>query len=98
MISEKEKKCVINWKLKFEYYKNCLEVNQLKKEINYQEKNKLAINSLLENHKEFIKNNRLILKSQQKFRSEKYNVFTEEVNKIPLSAKDDKRTQLVNSV
>ena len=98
MISKKEKKCVINWKLKFEYYKNCLEANQLKKEINYQEKNKLAVNSLLENHKEFIKNNTLILKSQQRFRSEKYNVFTEEVNKIPLSAKDDKRTQLVNSV
>ena len=32
-----------------------------------------------------------ILKSQQRFRSEKYNVFTEEVNKITLSTNNDKR-------
>ena len=31
--------------------------------------------------KNSLKNNRLILKSQQRFRSEKHNVFTEEVNK-----------------
>ena len=35
-----------------------------------------------ENHTEFIKNNRLVSKSHQRFKSEKYNVFTEEVNKI----------------
>ena len=50
--------------------------------------------NLRENHKEFIKkNNKLILKSQQRFRGEKYNVFTEEVNKIALSPIDDKRIQ-----
>ena len=32
------KKCVIKRKLKFEDYKNCLEVTQLENEINYQEK------------------------------------------------------------
>ena len=31
--------------------------------------------------KNSLKNNRLILKSQQRFRSEKHNVFTKEVNK-----------------
>ena len=31
----------------------------------------------MENYKEFIKNNRLILKSQQRFRSKKQNVLTE---------------------
>ena len=44
-----------------------------------------------------IKDNRLILKSQQRFRSEKYNVFTEEVNKIALIANDDKRIQSIDS-
>ena len=44
-----------------------------------------------------IKDNRLILKSQQRFRSEKYNVFTEEVNKIALIAHDDKRIQSIDS-
>ena len=33
---------------------------------------------------------RLILKGKQIFRGEKYNVFTEEVNKIALSVDNDK--------
>ena len=48
-------------------------------------------NSLWENHKEFIKNSELILKYQQKLRSKKHNIFTEEVNNIALSINDDKR-------
>ena len=55
------------------------------------------MNSLRENHKEFMKNNNLILKSQQRFKSEEQNVFTEEVNKIALSANDDKRIQSIDS-
>ena len=46
-----------------------------------------------ENHKDFIKNKKLILIEQQRFRSEKHNVFTEDVNNIELSTNDDKRTQ-----
>ena len=34
------------------------------------------------NQKEFIKDNKSILKTQQKLRSERRNVFTEETNKI----------------
>ena len=49
---------------------------------------------LRENKKEFIK---LILKSQQRLRSEKQNVFTEEVKWIALSANDDKRIQTIDS-
>ena len=37
------KKCVIKRKLKFEDYKNCLEVTQLENKINYLEKNKFTI-------------------------------------------------------
>ena len=43
--------------------------------------------------KEFIKNNKLILKSLQRFRSKKHNEFTKEVNKIALSANNDKGMQ-----
>ena len=44
---------------------------------------------LHKNHKEFIKDNKLILKTQQRFKSERHNVFTEEINKIVLSSDDD---------
>ena len=43
------------------------------------------------------KNSWLILKSQQRFRSEKHNVFIEGVNKIKLIANDDNRTQSIDS-
>ena len=75
-----------------------LEVTQLENKINQLEKNKVGVDSLRENHKEFIKNNKLILKSQQKFRSKKHNVFIEKVNKTALSANDDKRIQSIDSI
>ena len=55
------------------------------------------MDNLWENHKELIKNNKLILKSQQSFRSEKH-VFTEKVNKIALSDNDNKRIQWIVSI
>ena len=42
--------------------------------------------------------NKLISKSQQRFRREKHNVFTENVNKIVLSTNDDKRIQTRDSM
>ena len=46
----------------------------------------------------FIKDNKLILKTQQRFRSEKENVFTEEIDKIALNSNDDKRIQSIDSI
>ena len=40
-----------------------------------------------------MKNNKVILKTQQRFKIERHNIFTEEVNKIALSLYDDKRMQ-----
>ena len=79
------KKCIIKRELKFKNYKNCLEATQLENKINHLKKNKTDTDSIVENHKEFIKNNRSILKMQQRFKSERHNVFTEEINKIALS-------------
>ena len=73
----KTKKCVIKRKLKFENYKNSLEVTQLDNRINYPEKKEIKIDSLKEYHKEFKRSNMLILKTQQRLKSEKHNVFTE---------------------
>ena len=46
---------------------------------------------LEENHKEFLKGNRLTLKSKQSFKSKALNIFPEEGNKIVLNTNDDKR-------
>ena len=80
-------------KLKFENYKNCLKA-QFENKVNYLEKNKIECNSI----KEFIKNNKSILKIGQIIKSEMHNVFTEEINKIALSSNDDKRTQSIDSI
>ena len=48
-------------------------------------------------HKEFIRNNKLILKTQQRFKSERH-VFIEEINKIALRSNDDKRTQSIDLI
>ena len=37
-------------------------------------------------------------KSQQRFKSEKHDVYTEEVNKIALSSNDDKRLQTFDRI
>ena len=44
------------------------------------------------------KNNKSILKIQQRFKSERHNLFTEEINKIALSSNDDKRIQSFHSI
>ena len=44
-----------------------------------------------------IRNNKSILKTQQRLKSERH-VFTEEINKIALSLNDDKRMQSIDSI
>ena len=53
---------------------------------------------VLKNHEEFIKNNKSILKTQQRLKSERYNVSTEEINKTALSSNDDKRMESIDSI
>ena len=48
--------------------------------------------------KEFMRNNKSILKIQQRFKSERHNAFIEEINKIALSSNDDKRMQSIDSI
>ena len=42
-------------------------------------------------YKDCLLNNKIILKSQQRFKSERHDVYTDEINKIALSSNDDKR-------
>ena len=50
-------------------------------------KRKLEFN----NYKDCLLNDKAVFKSQQRFKSEKHNVYTENVNKIALSSNGDKR-------
>ena len=43
-------------------------------------------------------NDKIILKLQQRFKSDHHKLYTEEVNKIALSSDDDKRLQTFNRV
>ena len=63
--------CVIKSKLKFENYKNCLEATRLDNKIKYLEKNKINIDSLKENQKKIIRHNKSVLKTQQRYKSER---------------------------
>ena len=46
--------------------------------------------------KDFLKN-KLILKTRQRFKSERYNILTVLINKSALSTNDDKRMQSIDS-
>ena len=90
-------KFVIKRKLKFQDYKDCLEAPQIERKTKYLEKKKINVHSLKEDQKEFVKDNKLILKPQQRLNIERHNVFTKVINKIALSSNDDKRMPSIDS-
>ena len=52
----------------------------------------------LNGYKNCLLNNKIILKSQQRFKSEAHNVYNEENNKIALSCNDNKRLQTFDRI
>ena len=52
---------------------------------------------MFENYKDSLFNDKIILKSQQRFRSDHHRVYTE-VNKTALRSNDDKRLQTYNKI
>ena len=53
---------------------------------------------MFKNYKDSLFNNKTILKIQLRFKSDRHNVYTEEVNKIALSSNDNKRLQIFDRV
>ena len=53
---------------------------------------------MFENYKDCLFNNKTVYRSQKKFRSYYYNVYTEEVHKIALSSNDDKGLQISGKI
>ena len=52
----------------------------------------------LNDYKDCLLNNQIVLKSQQRFKNERHHVYTEEINKIALSSNDDKRLQTFDRI
>ena len=53
---------------------------------------------MVKNYKDCLFNNKIILKSQQRFKSDHHNVYTEQINKIALSSNDDKRLKTFDKI
>ena len=53
---------------------------------------------MFENYKGSLFNNKIILKSQRRFKSDHHDVYTEEVNQIALSSTDNKILQAFDRV
>ena len=53
---------------------------------------------MFKNYKNFLLNDTVILKSQQRFKSDCHKVYTEQINKIALSSNDDKRLQTFDKI
>ena len=53
---------------------------------------------MFENYKDWLFNDKIILKSQQRFKSNHHEVYTQEFNKIVLSSDDDKRLQTCDRI
>ena len=53
---------------------------------------------MFENYKDCLFNNKITLKSQQRFKSDCHNVYTEQINKILLSSNENKRLQTFDKI
>ena len=53
---------------------------------------------MFENYTDFLFNDKIILKSQQRFNRDHHEVYTEEVTKVALSNNDDKRLQSLDKI
>ena len=53
---------------------------------------------MLKNYKDCLFNDKIILKSQQRFKSDYQNVHIEQINNIALSSNDDQRLQTFDKI
>ena len=92
------KKSLIKRKSKFKNYEEYNKATKVDNKIKYLEKNGVNTDFSKNHYEKSTKNNKLILKTRQIFKSKSHNAFTEEINKIALSSNDDKRIQAIDSI
>ena len=73
---------------------DCKEDKKTKGTKKYVIKRRLKFND----YKDCLLNNKIVLKSKQRFKNERHDVYNEEINKIAQSSKDDKRLQTFDRI
>ena len=58
----------------------------------------IKVRLMVINYKDCLFNDKIMLKSQQRFKSDHHNVYNEQINKIALSSNDDKRLQTFDKI
>ena len=69
-----------------------------KKKAKWTKKCVIKRGTMFENYTDCLFSDKIILKSQQRFKSEHHDVYTKEFNKIALSSNDDKRLQTFDRI
>ena len=68
------------------------------RKLNGQKKCVIKRRFVVKNYKDCLLNNKIILKSQQRFKSDHHNVYTEQISKIALSSNDYKTNAFLNLI
>ena len=94
---KRQKNSVIKRKRTFQNYKICSKPSQIINKVKYLEKKEINVDCLKEGQRKFVEKTKLVLKTQQRFKSKRHNVFTEEINKMALISNNDERIQSIDS-
>ena len=86
------------WTLRAKRYSYLMDHNSEAKKSKGTKKCVIKLKTMFENYTDCLFNDKIILKSQQRFKSYNHDVYTEEVNKIALSSNDDKRLQTFDRI
>ena len=84
--------------LRAKAYAYLIDDNSEKKKAKGTKKCVIKSQPIFENYTDSLLDDKIILKSQQVFRSDHHNVYTVEINEIALSSNDDKRLQTFDRV
>ena len=84
--------------LKAKMYAYLMDDDSEKKKAKGTKKSVIKRRLMHENYKDCLCNNALMLRSQQRFKRDHNEVYTQKVNKIALSSDDDKRLQIFDKV
>ena len=86
------------WALRAKTYAYLMEDGSEHKKAKVTKKFVIKRELMFENYKNSLFNDKIILQSQQRFKSDHYKVYTEEINKITLSSNEDKRLQTFDKI